>query len=236
MTEALALDGNQREVRLSIYRTFADEGRAPSVAELVKRTGIVEVDVRAALQFLHEIHAIVLTEPADAIRLAHPFSSAPMGFVVSAAGTGPTGYDGDRLWWGGCAWDSFGIGAALAEPIVIRTRCPACSTCLVIPSGPTSPPDEKLVVHIPLAANRWWDDVVRTCSNIRLFCSPDHVEAWARTGARTIGQVVPARTMWRLAQPWYGDRLSPNWSRRSSVEGQEILNQVGLTGRFWSLG
>jgi hypothetical protein len=55
----------------------------------------------------------------DAVRMAHPFSAAPMGFVVRG---------GDRLWWGGCAWDSFGIAAEWWEDVVatctdIRTFC-----------------------------------------------------------------------------------------------------------------
>jgi Alkylmercury lyase len=46
--------------------------------------------------------------------MAHPFSAAPMAFVVSPA----DGHD-DRRWWGGCAWDSFGISAALALDVLI---------------------------------------------------------------------------------------------------------------------
>ncbi|MPZ63419.1 MAG: hypothetical protein GEU93_19465 [Propionibacteriales bacterium] len=30
--------------------------------------------------------------------------------------------------------------------------------------------------------------------------------------------LVPAEQLWRLAQPWYGDRLRPDWTRvRASV-------------------
>jgi len=116
-----------RAVRLATYRGFAGQGRPPSVAELAAETGLAETAVRAALRHLHDAHAIVLVPAGDAVRIAHPFSAAPMGFVVSAEGRGPAGYAGDRMWWGGCAWDSFGIGAALGEPVAIRTHCPGCA-------------------------------------------------------------------------------------------------------------
>ena len=95
------LDQDQAAVRLAIYRGLAGQGRPPSVAELAAETGLAETAVRGALRDLHDAHAIVLTPARDAVRMAHPFSAAPMGFVVSAGGPGPAGYAGDRMWWGG---------------------------------------------------------------------------------------------------------------------------------------
>ncbi len=230
-----ALGRAGRAVRLAIYRAFASQGQPPSVAEVATQTGLPEADVRAALRQLHEAHAIVLTSAGDAVRMAHPFSAAPMGFVVAAGGQGPTGYLGDRMWWGGCAWDSFGIGAALGEPIEIRTLCPGCGRALVVHADPAGPPQQDLVVHVPCPARRWWDDVVGTCTNIRLFCSPPHIEAWAQAGPRPIGQIIPSATMWQLAQQWYGDRLDPDWSPRTAAAAQQLLEQCGLSGDFWRL-
>jgi Alkylmercury lyase len=229
-----------RAVRLAVYRRFAGQGRPPSVAELAAQTGLAETAVRAALRHLHNAHAIVLTPAGDAVRIAHPFSAAPMGFVVSAEGRGPAGYAGDRMWWGGCAWDSFGIGAALGEPVVIRTRCPGCRRDLTVQAGPAQPPEPDLAVRVPCPARRWWDDVVGTCTNIRLFCDRSHAADWAvRAAPPTAGlaadRVISAVTMWRLAQPWYGDRLDPGWSPRTAAAAQRLLTQAGLTGDFWQL-
>ena len=229
-----------RAVRLATYRGFAGQGRPPSVAELAAETGLDETAVRAALRHLHDAHAIVLVPAGDAVRIAHPFSAAPMGFVVSAEGRGPAGYAGDRMWWGGCAWDSFGIGAALGEPVAIRTHCPGCGRGLTVRAGPAQPPEPELVVRIPCPASRWWDDVVSTCANIRLFCDGSHVETWkqqetARHPSRPDGRIISAVTMWRLAQPWYGNRLDPDWSPRTAAAAQRLLTQAGLTGGFWQL-
>lgn len=229
------LSAADQAVRLAIYGAFADQGRPPSVAELAAGTGLADGDVRAALRGLHEAHAIVLTPAGDAVRMAHPFSASPMGFVVSADGVAATGYAGDRMWWGGCAWDSFGIGAALAEPVVIRTQCPGCGRALAVRADPARPPEQDLVVHVSRPASRWWDDVVGACTNIRLFCSPSHVESWAQAGRHEIGQVMTSTTMWRLAQRWYGNRLDPDWSPRPAAAAQQILEQCGLSGDFWRL-
>lgn len=249
-----ALTPAEREVRLAIYRTFSGLGRPPSVAELAASAGRPAAAVRAALRALHDAHAIVLTPAGDAVRMAHPFSAAPMGFVVCADGAGPAGYAGDRMWWGGCAWDSFGIGAALREPVEIRTRCPGCGRELAVRAGPAQAPGHasapvpaprqgegrapaaELVVHIPVPARAWWDDVVATCGNIRLFCDQAHVGAWAGARPRRpVGRVMPAATMWRLAQLWYGDRLDPDWAPRPVAAAQELLRRCGLTGDFWRL-
>ena len=49
------------------------------------------------------------------------------------------------------------------------------------------------------------------------------------------GELVPLDVLDRLAQRWYGDRLSPRWRPRSLAESQAILSSVGLTGEFWRL-
>lgn len=202
-----------QRVRFAIYDTFAREGRAPSLAELGSGAA-------AALRELHELHAIVLTDAGDAIRMAHPFSAWPMSFVVR---------DGDELWWGGCAWDSFGIVAALGRRLEILTRCPGCGTQLAYAASPEAlEAPEALVVRLPRPAAEWWDDVVATCSHIRAYCSAACVDVDG-------GCVVPAERMWRLALPWYGDRLQRDWHPLPRERKQALLDDVGLTGPFWTL-
>lgn len=219
-----------RAVRAAVFQTFAEEGRAPSPGELATLVHADVGEVRGALEELHALHALVLAPAGDAIRMAHPFSAAPMGFVLRGSG--------DRLWWGGCAWDSFGIVAAVGERLDIATTCPECHAELHYAASPTEPPTgagEGVVVRVPSPAREWWDDVVAACTHIRAFCSRDHVDAWvARTHAAP-GDVVALEALWALAQPWYGDRLDPEWEPHPREANQALLEQHGLTGDFWRL-
>jgi hypothetical protein len=210
-----------RVVRAAVYSTFAKEGRAASPVELADTLGLAGEVVEQALSELDGMHALVLTRDGDGIRMAHPFSAWPMGFVLRS---------GDRFWWGGCAWDSFGIVAALKERLEITTACPSCGKELRYAASDTEAPDAPgVVVRLPRPAAQWWDDVVATCTEIRAFCSERHV---TRTDD---DYVTDLDTLWRLAIPWYGDRLDPAWEPHSRADNQRLLDDVGLTGPFWAL-
>jgi hypothetical protein len=217
-------------LRALAYQTLAEEGRAPSPGELARRLGLPPAQAQAGLQTLAQRHALVLTQDGDAIRMAHPFSAAPMAFVVTPA----DGHD-DRRWWGGCAWDSFGISAALGLDVLIDTACPGCGARLQVATGPATPPPGELAVWFPRPAAQWWDDVVATCTAIRLCCDTTHARAWATGTGQHQGQTVPATQVWSLAAPWYGDRLTATFTPHSREHNQQILHDLGLSGSFWQL-
>src|SRR5688572_11054952 len=110
------MDAADIELRNATYQRFVDLGRAPTAAEIAEATTRSEADVRHAGRELHDAHALVLGEAGD-IRMANPFSAVPTSFRVYAAGK-------DR--YANCAWDSFGIGAALHVDSVIDTECGDC--------------------------------------------------------------------------------------------------------------
>lgn len=219
-----------RQVRDAVYHTFADEGRAPSIAELSERLGLSINSVEQSLRTLADEHALVLNKQGDAVRMAHPFTAAPMAFVV----TPKDGLD-DRRWWGGCAWDSFGISAALHLEVRIDTACPECGAHLSYFAGPDTPPPDGLAVRFPKPARQWWDDVVGTCTMIRMFCDDEHANRWGSTHARESGYVADAVAVWKLADPWYGDRLDPRFKPHSREHNQNLLAECGLRGDFWEL-
>lgn len=221
---------DSRRVRDFVYRTLATEGRAPSVNELARWADLGAETVQRLLSELADAHALVLSADGDRIRMAHPFTSAPMAFVLTPL----DGHD-DRRWWGGCAWDSFGISAALKVDVRIDTACPRCGEHLSVDAGPQTPPPGQLAVRFPRPAAEWWEDVVATCTMIRLFCSREHAERWTAEHSPGQGYIADARIVWDLARAWYGDRLDPDFTPHTREHNQTLLEERGLTGDFWRL-
>jgi hypothetical protein len=207
-----------RELRQVVYREFVEEGRPPSAAEAARRLQLGVDEVLAGWGRLHDQHVLVLDEDRVGIRMAHPFSARQMHFVVASA---------EQKWWGGCAWDSFGIMAALDQQVLVATTCVGCGRPLALLADPGTAPAEPYVARFLVPAARWWDDVVRTCSTIRLACGPDHAQD---------GTVVDLATLWRLGKVWYGDRLHDDHRRRTPREATAVFAELGLTGPFWAMG
>lgn len=105
-------------LRRRIMESFADTGAPP------------RVDDARTLQALADRNVVVLDEAGE-VRMAHPFAAHHEGTRVTAHG---------RTWWGNCAWDAYGIAAALhLEDAVID-------------------PDGTLF-HIAVPARDWWADI-----------------------------------------------------------------------------
>jgi Alkylmercury lyase len=219
-------------VRRAVYDTLSGRGRAPSIHEIALLAGISDDDAHDSLISLAAAHAVVLTPAGDAVRMAHPFSAAPMGFVVA-----PAAPLDDRLWWGGCAWDSFALPHLLPgeDEVLVATRCPACGRPHAWNVGRDRPPDGDQVAHFGVPAARMWDDVVRTCGHQRLFCSGECVDAWLAATGSARGYVMDLGTLWRLAAHWYDGRLDRGYVRREPSQAAAYLRGVGLSGSFWGL-
>ena len=67
-----------------------------------------------------------------------------------------------------------------------------------------------------------------------LFRSEDHVDRWL--AGRERGAVISSSKLADLATSWWHDRLSPDWQPHTREQNQAILDDLGLTGPFWSLG
>ena len=104
------MDESDLRLRNLTYELFVELGRAPTAEEAGLAAG---VDVSAGWQRLHDAHALVL-DSAGEIRMANPFSAVPTPYRVNARG---------RWWYGNCAWDAFGICAALGADGRIETNC-----------------------------------------------------------------------------------------------------------------
>ncbi len=215
-----------RTLRKIVYDGFVSHGGPPTAAEAAQRLGLTLEQVLHGWRRLHDEHVLVLDAERSAIRIAHPFSARPMNFLVASS---------KQKWWGGCAWDSFGIMAALGQPVLVATTCVACGRPLALRADPARPPAEGYVAHLLVPAAHWWDDIVATCSTIRLACDALHVRAWACEQGRQVGAIVDLETLWRLGMVWYRDRLRDDFRRPTAQEAGEIFAGLGLTGSFWTL-
>jgi Alkylmercury lyase len=147
------VDPDDIALRNETYRLFVSLGRAPSAEEVGTTTGTPPADVRAGWQRLHEAHALVLNAIGSEIRMANPFSAVPTAYRVHAGG---------RWWYANCAWDAFGVLAALHSDGRIQASCPDCGELLEIAVQEERPDDDSLLFHCLVPAARWWEDIVFT--------------------------------------------------------------------------
>ena len=143
------MDAADLALRNRTYALFAELGRAPTAQE----AGDDPDEVRRGWRRLHDGHALVLNPATDEIRMANPFSAVPTAYRVRAAG---------RWWYGNCAWDAFGILAALHEDGQIECSCPDCGEPLRIDVSDERPDREDLLFHCLVPASGWWEDIVFT--------------------------------------------------------------------------
>ncbi len=142
------------DVRSAIYRHFADTGRAPALADIAAATGAAGVEVREAYARLYEKRMLVLMPDAESIRMAPPFSGIETQHRVRANGL---------EYFANCAWDSFGIPAALHAHADVISRCEGTREPLhlrLTKDGP--PPAAGWLFHVAVPAAHWWRDIVYT--------------------------------------------------------------------------
>ena len=216
---------DNEELRVAVYRAFS-EGRVPTVAGLAHELNALQDSVRTGLFSLANARHLVL-RGADIV-LAHPFASESFGFSVMGR---------DRLWYGGCSWDSFAIAHLLPKhgPMLIATTCPACGAPHAWNVDNHEPPPGDQIAHFLIPVNRMWEDVVHTCSNQRIFCSEDCLDTWLEVTENERGHVMDLATLWRLASRWYEGRLEHGYRRREPTEAANYFRSVGLDGPFWVL-
>jgi hypothetical protein len=143
------MDAADLELRNATYWQFVELGRAPTADEVAAATGASERGVREGWRRLHDAHALVL-DAACEILMANPFAAQPTSFMVEAAG---------RSYFANCAWDAFGIGAALHVDSTIHTDCADCHRPLRINVHDGQPDATDLVFHVLVPAISWWNDI-----------------------------------------------------------------------------
>jgi hypothetical protein len=144
------VDAADIRLRNATYRLFADLGRAPRAEEVAADVAAAREDVHRGWRRLHDAHALVLNEAGTELRMANPFSAVPTAHRVHAAG---------RWWYANCAWDAFGVCAALHADGRIETSCADCGEPIAVVVRDRRPDDESLLFHCLVPAARWWEDI-----------------------------------------------------------------------------
>ena len=140
-------------VRLAIYQHFIDTGLAPTTAQVAARLGTSEEEVRAAFGALFAGRMIVLEPDGLTIRMAAPFSGIATRHTAEIQG---------RRYFANCAWDAFGIPAALHTDGMVRSECAQTGEPLELVVGSRPPAPSSWVFHTLVPAARWWQDIVFT--------------------------------------------------------------------------
>jgi hypothetical protein len=135
-------------LRRTTYAHIVEHGRAPLASELGDESAVL-----AGWHRLHEAHALVLNPATDELRMLNPFSCVPTSYRVEARG---------RWWYANCAWDAFGICAALHVDGRIETSCADCGEPIELVVRDQQPDDTSLLFHVAVPAAHWWDDIVFT--------------------------------------------------------------------------
>jgi Alkylmercury lyase len=141
------------EVKLAVYRHFADTGDAPVPAGLAARLGCSPDEVRAAFGRLRQSRVLLLEPDGETIRMAPPFSGVPTAHRVEI---------GKQRYFANCAWDALGIPAALYREAMVYSSCGQSGEPLRLSVGIDGPEPSDWLFHCQVPAARWWADLVFT--------------------------------------------------------------------------
>lgn len=144
------MDDDDLALRRLTYGLVAELGRAPTIVEAARASDRSVEATLAGWRRLHDAHALVLDDDQTELRMVNPFAAKPTSFRVQAAG---------RSWFANCAWDAFGIGAALHVDSQIDTTCPDCGDPIHVTVDGGRPDPTNLVFHVLVPAAEWWNDI-----------------------------------------------------------------------------
>jgi hypothetical protein len=147
------MDPHDSSVRLFVYESFRDTGRAPEVQSIAGHVGIEAGEVTRSLERLQASRALALTPVTMNIWMAHPFSAVPTPHRVEARG---------RIYWANCAWDALAIPSLLGGDATSRGRCGDCGEPLSFEFRAGELVSGEGLVHFVVPPRRFWENVAYT--------------------------------------------------------------------------
>jgi hypothetical protein len=152
VTDPSAFD---RDVRVTIAECIRDRGAVPSLAEVADRVAAPAADVASSFGRLADARVMILRPGTTEILSFNPFASGPTDFQVRSGG---------RDWSALCAWDAFGVAAAVKDDGLVHGRCAdVCGVPLEVRlAGDAVGSLDGVVMQFGLPAREWWKDIVFT--------------------------------------------------------------------------
>ena len=148
----MTIDMELQSVRKTIYELIVKSGVAPSTQDIAEACAMPEPRVRKVVRELADAHVLVLQPDAIDLWAAPPFSAVPSRFKVRAQ---------EGSWFAPCAWDAFGIPAALAADAEIEAAC--AETGEALHCGVRGGREfGNAVIHMLVPAAHFWDDIIYT--------------------------------------------------------------------------
>jgi hypothetical protein len=142
--------GHTNAIRLHIYKQLLATSVAPTPAETAAALDLPVTDVESAYTALATDRSLVLQPRSTDVWMAMPFSNVPTSFTVICRG---------RAYYANCAWDAFGVAAAMKADAQIVTECPDCRTPIESAIKNRRPQHPNAVVHFLLPVRDWWQDI-----------------------------------------------------------------------------
>ena len=141
------------QIKLAVYKHFAETGRRPSPGDVAERVGSDVGSVLDSYPRLRAQRILALEADGSSIRMAPPFSGVPTQHVVVVD---------SRQYFANCAWDALGVPAALHQPGEVHSRCAQSGEPLHLQVGLEGPEPSAWLFHCLVPAAKWWDDIVFT--------------------------------------------------------------------------
>lgn len=213
-------------IHAAVISHFLDHGFAPGLDTLADRCSCSTDEVRGSLAVLQEEHGLVLHPDSHRIWVAHPFSTQPTSFWVTA---------GERSWWGNCIWCALGIAALVKKDVIVETRIGGENKPVSIRISDGELVDEDFFAHFTTPIRHAWDNVHFFCGTALVFENENQVDDWCSRHGLSKGPILPVAQIWDLAKIWYGNHASPSWKKPTIAEVNAIFAKVGLIDDFWHL-
>lgn len=141
------------EVRAFIFGHFVETTRPPTAGAIAREFQLPDAKAYGLMVELHNRHAIYLDLEARRIRMANPFSGVPTAFHTVANG---------RRYPANCAWDCFGIAAALHSNAQIDAHCADSGEPLALGVGDGQAIGGPALAHFLVPFRSWYDDLPHT--------------------------------------------------------------------------